>query len=189
MTRFLSRLAWWFAVVGGLCGCAVALMTVVSIVARAVVSKPIAGDVELTQFGIAICISLCLPWCQLHGGNIIVDFFTQKASEATTRRLDAFGGLLLALMVGLLAWRTAAGAFAVGGAGETSMILGLPMWWVYAALAPGLALAGVIAISQSILRLSGRNPVQDVSQGSVALPLSLIPAGDGRREAASSGRS
>jgi TRAP-type C4-dicarboxylate transport system permease small subunit len=161
VSRFLSWLAWWFAVLGGLCGCVVAFMTVVSIAARAIVSKPISGDVELTQFGIAICISLCLPWCQLHGGNIIVDFFTQKASEATTRRLDAFGGLLLALMVALLAWRTAAGAFAVGGAGETSMILGLPMWWVYAALAPGLALAGVIALYQAVERFSGRDPVKE----------------------------
>jgi TRAP-type C4-dicarboxylate transport system permease small subunit len=161
--RFLTRLAWWFAVLGGVCACVTALMTAVSIVARAVVSRPIQGDVELTQFGIAICISLCLPWCQLHGGNIIVDFFTQKASAATTRRLDAIGGLLLALMVALLAWRTAAGAFAVGEAGETSMILGLPMWWVYAALAPGLALTGVIAVFQAVVRLSGGNPVQDVA--------------------------
>ena len=161
MYRFLSRLAWWFAVAGGLCGCVVALMTVVSVVARAVVSRPIPGDVELTQFGIALCISLCLPWCQLHGGNIIVDFFTQKASAAATRRLDAIGGLLLALMVALLAWRTAAGALAVGGAGETSMILGLPMWWVYAALAPGLALTGVIAVFQAVVRLSGGDPIKE----------------------------
>ena len=163
MPRFLHRLAWWFAILGGLCASAVVLMTVASIAMRSLLSRPIQGDVELTQLGIALCISLCLPWCQLHGGNIIVDFFTQKASAATTRRLDAFGGLLLALMVALLAWRTAAGALAVGGAGETSMILGLPMWWVYAALAPGLALTGVIAVFQAVVRLSGSDPVQDVA--------------------------
>jgi TRAP-type C4-dicarboxylate transport system permease small subunit len=38
----------------------------------------------------------------------------------------------------------------------------LPMWWVYSALAPGLALAGVIALYQAAVRLSGRNPVQEV---------------------------
>ena len=53
MSRLLYRLAWTFAVVGGLCAAAVALMTVVSIAARATVSRPIQGDVELTQFGIA----------------------------------------------------------------------------------------------------------------------------------------
>ena len=159
MPRFLHRLAWWFAILGGLCAGAVVLMTVVSIAMRSLLSRPIQGDVELTQLGIALCISLCLPWCQLHGGNIIVDFFTQHAGPRTLRRLDAFGGLLMALMVGLLAWRTAAGALAVGGAGETSMILGLPMWWIYAALAPGLALAGVVAGVQAGLRLAGRDPM------------------------------
>jgi TRAP-type C4-dicarboxylate transport system permease small subunit len=163
MSRFLSRIAWWFAVVGGLCGCAVALMTTVSIAARALLSRPIQGDVEITQFGIALCISLCLPWCQSRGCNIIVDFFTQRAGAATNRRLDAFGSLLLALMVLLLAWRTAAGAMAVGGAGETSMILGLPMWWIYAALAPGLALTGLIALVQAANRLAGRNPLEEMA--------------------------
>lgn len=74
-----------------------------------------------------------------------------------------FGPLLLALMVLLLAWRTAAGALAVGGAGETSMILALPMWWVYGALAPGLALTGVIAVHQALVRLAGGNPVQEAA--------------------------
>lgn len=159
MPRFLVRLAWAFAILGGACASAVALMTVVSIAMRAILSRPIAGDVELTQLGIALCISLCLPWCQLHGGNILVDFFTQNARARTVRHLDAFGGLLMALMVGLLAWRTGAGALAVGGAGEMSMILGLPMWWIYAALAPGLALAGVVALVQAGLRLAGRDPM------------------------------
>ncbi|MBL8319948.1 MAG: TRAP transporter small permease, partial [Burkholderiaceae bacterium] len=53
-------------------------------------------------------------------------------------------------------WRTAAGALAVHGAGETSMILGMPGWWVYAGLAPGLALSGLIAVVQAGLHLSGR---------------------------------
>ena len=163
MPRFLYRLAWWFAILGGLCASAVALMTVVSIAMRSLLSRPIQGDVELTQLGIALCISLCLPWCQLHGANIIVDCFTQRASQRTVRGLDAVGGLLMALMVGLLAWRTGAGAIAVGGAGETSMILGLPMWWIYAALAPGLALAGVIVLWQAGLRLSNRDPMQGLS--------------------------
>ena len=33
-----------------------------------------------------------------------------------------------------------------------SMILGLPMWWAYAFLAPGLALTAVIAVVQAVRR-------------------------------------
>jgi TRAP-type C4-dicarboxylate transport system permease small subunit len=128
-------------------------MVVASVVGRAAFSAPIDGDVELTQFGIALAISLGLPWCQLRRANIIVDFFTQKASDSAQRRLDAAGALLLALMCALLAWRTAAGAIAVREAHETSMILSLPMWWAYVSLAPGLALAAAIAVVQALALL------------------------------------
>ena len=156
MIRALRRLAWLFALAGGACASAVALLTVVSIAGRAAFRSPIPGDFEITQVGIAWAISLCLPWCQVHGGNIIVDFFTQNAREGTQRVLDAIGCVLLALMAGLLAWRTLSGAIAVHGAGEATMILDLPGWWVYAGLAPGLALSGVIALAQVGLHLSGR---------------------------------
>jgi TRAP-type C4-dicarboxylate transport system permease small subunit len=144
----LRRLAVLFAIAGGLAASVVALMVVTSVAGRALLGVPIQGDVELTQFGIALSIALCLPWAQLHGSNIIVDFFTTKARERTQQVLDAIGALLLTLMVGLLAWRTAAGAIAVREAEETTMILGLPMWITYAVLAPGLALTAVIALVQ-----------------------------------------
>jgi TRAP-type C4-dicarboxylate transport system permease small subunit len=157
MPLLLRRLALWFAIAGGLAASAVALLVLVSVTGRAITSSPIQGDVELTQFGTALAIALCLPWAQLHGSNIIVDFFTQRAGERTRGVLDAFGALLLAAMVGLLAWRTAVGAISVHDAFETTMILGLPMWITYAVLAPGLALTAVIALVQAGLRLAGRS--------------------------------
>ncbi|HSI56534.1 MAG TPA: TRAP transporter small permease [Ideonella sp.] len=156
MKFWLLPLARVFALIAGVIACGVAGMTVWSIVRRAAISQPVSGDVELTQFGVALCISLCLPWCQLHGGNIIVDFFTQKLPQRANAVLDAFGALLMALMCGLLSWRTAVGAVAVQEVGETSMILSLPMWWVYVSLAPGLALSGLIALVQMARALRGQ---------------------------------
>jgi TRAP-type C4-dicarboxylate transport system permease small subunit len=135
-------------------------MTVYSVASRAITTRPVPGDVELTSFGIAVCISLCLPWCQLHGGNIIVDFFTQRLRPRVRQRYDGFGALLLALMVGLLAWRTAVGAFGVQEAGEVTMIIGLPLWWMYAALAPGFALTALVALLQAALHFAGRDPTE-----------------------------
>ena len=156
MFEFLRRLTWTFAVAGGLCGSLVAAMTVASIAGRALFTQPIPGDVELTQFGVALCISLCLPWCQLHGANIMVDFFTQRMPTRVVRRLDAVGALLMAVMAALLSWRTAVGAVGVREAHEATMILDLPMWWVYASLAPGLALAALVALVQAAYHLAGR---------------------------------
>ncbi|MGD9941904.1 MAG: TRAP transporter small permease [Burkholderiaceae bacterium] len=152
--RALLRAA---AVVLALCGGAIAsaaaLLTTASIIGRALWSSPIQGDVELTQCGIAIAIAMCLPWCQFQKANIIVDFFTLRAAPAVRRRLDAAGALLLALMMALLAWRTWEGALAALSSGETTIILGVPMWPVYAVLAPGLALTAVIALYQACVEM------------------------------------
>ena len=177
MQFLLVPLARRFALVGGLVASGLAVMTVCSIAGRALASVPIPGDVELMQVGIALCISLCLPWCQLHGGNIIVDFFTQALRPRANRALDGIGALLLALMCALLSVRTAAGAVAVHSADEQTMILGLPMWWAYAMLAPGLALTALVGVWQA-----GR-----LLRGLPALP-ELLPAAPERLPGAGAGQ-
>ncbi len=149
MDNWLRRIATLFAAAGALVAIAVGAMTVISIAGRALWSRPIQGDVEITQFGIALCISLCLPWAQWQRANIIVDFFTQHWPLRAQRRLDSVGALMLAAMCLLLAWRSGAGAAGVLEAGEASMILDLPMWWVYASLSPGLALTALVALWQA----------------------------------------
>lgn len=156
MPALLRRLATVFALLGCAVASITACLTVASIAGRAIFSIPIPGDVELTQFGIALAIALSLPWCQLRGGNIIVDFFTQELRPRGRQFLDGVGTLLLALMTGLLAWRTAAGAVSVYQASETTMILGLPMGHTYAVLAPGLALTTLIALAQTLQHWRGQ---------------------------------
>ncbi len=160
---WLRRLATVFAWAGSVVALGVALMVVVSIVGRAVFASPIQGDVELTQLGIALAIALSLPWCQWQRANIIVDFFTKRLSRRALAALDAVGAFLIALMCALLAWRSAVGAVAVRQAQETTMILSLPMWWTYASLAPGLALAAVVALWQAVEHWLGRG--QDSRDG------------------------
>ena len=155
MHHFLRTAARAFALLGAAIGLMVALVTVVSVIGRALLSRPIFGDVEIAQVGIALCISLCLPWCQLRRGHIIVDFFTQRLAAPRQWLLDAAGGVLMAIMCVLLAWRSAVGALSVHEAMETTMILGLPMWWAYAGLVPGLALSAVVAFWQSVLQVAG----------------------------------
>ena len=115
-----------------------------------------AGWLVTAYSRIAFAISLCLPFCQLQKANIIVDFFTQSTSTKTRQSLDAMGNLLLIVLYWLLAWRTSVGAMSVREAGETTMIISLPMWWAYACLAPGLALAGWVALVQALSGWSTR---------------------------------
>ena len=135
-------------------------MTTWSVIGRALFQAPVQGDVEMVQMGIALSLSLCLPWCQWRRGHILVDFFTQKASDNTVSKLDALGCALLALMYAVLSWRSAAGAAVAYETFEVTMILGLPMWWTYACLAPGLALAALVAVLQAWQLFRGRATAQ-----------------------------
>lgn len=149
----LARLAVVFAYAGGALFVSVAILSVVSITSRALWSKPIQGDYELVQLASAIFVSLCLPYTQLKRANIIVDFFTTRASAAARGRLDALGALLLAIVMSVLAWRVCAGAVSMREAGETTTILGWPLWHAYAAMVPGIALTAVIAFRTAIEHL------------------------------------
>ena len=155
-TLLMAPLCRAFGVVGAAVALITGLLTTLSVIMRAGWSQPIPGDVEMTQMGIAFAISLCLPFCQLQKANIIVDFFTQSTSNKTRQSLDAMGNLLLIVLYWLLAWRTSVGAMSVREAGETTMIISLPMWWAYACLAPGLALAGWVALVQALSGWSTR---------------------------------
>jgi TRAP-type C4-dicarboxylate transport system permease small subunit len=155
--HWLRASAYGAAVAGGLLALAVGLMTAASVARRAITSMPIQGDVELVQLGMAIAISLCIAWCQLKSANIVVDFFTQKAPPSVNRALDGLGCLMLAVMYGVLSVRTLYGAFDVFEAFERSALLDLPAWWTYAWLAPGLALACVIALVQAWLHFTRRD--------------------------------
>jgi len=148
--RGLERMAMAAALAGAAGAAAIGAMTVTSVLGRAMWSAPIAGDVEITQVGIGLALSLCLPWCQAQRANIFVDFFTQRLAPRKRQALDRVGTLLLAGMYALLSWRTAVAAFSVREAGETTMVLSLPMWWAYASLAPGLGLAALIALLQAL---------------------------------------
>jgi TRAP-type C4-dicarboxylate transport system permease small subunit len=146
VTRVLDGLSRAFAFGGGAVLVALTGMSVASITGRALLGTPVPGDFELVQVGCGAAIAAFLPYCQLRRGNIIVDFFTTRASGRAQGRLDAFGAVLLALVLAALAWRTAVGMVAVRAAGEVSMIVGFPIWIGYAAIVPSLALAAVVAL-------------------------------------------
>jgi TRAP-type C4-dicarboxylate transport system permease small subunit len=146
VTRALDGLARAFALAGGAILVSLTLMSVASVTGRALRGTPVPGDFELVQIGCGAAIAAFLPYCQLRRGNIIVDFFTVRAGPRVQAALDAFGALLLALVMAVLAWRTALGMVAVRAAGEVSMIVGFPIWVGYAAIVPSLVLATVAAL-------------------------------------------
>lgn len=128
----------------------ITLMTCVSVIGRNTTGWTIVGDFELTGATAGAAIALFLPWCQLRRGNIIVDFFTARASQRTRSRLDRIGALLLALVMALMSWRAAIGGLNAWQSQSGSMMLGFPEWIVYSCIVPAFALTALIALVQGL---------------------------------------
>ena len=147
--RPLQSLAKLCAIAAGVLLTAVTLMTCISLIGRNWIGLTIVGDFELSGAAAGAAIALFMPWCQVQRGNIIVDFFTAKASQRTIDKLDRFGALLLALVMALLTWRTMIGGVNAWKSGSGTMLIGFPEWVIYLAMVPPLALTAVIAFVQA----------------------------------------
>ena len=138
--RVLFHVSRFFAAVGGLLLVAVTLMSVASIISRAIGDKALLGDFELVQLGCAVAVAAFLPWGQMRGSHVFVDFFTMAASQKLRDRLDGIGALLLAAGAALVAWRMVVGTIDLRDSSETSMLLGVPIWYTYALMTPSFML-------------------------------------------------
>jgi TRAP-type C4-dicarboxylate transport system permease small subunit len=152
--EFLARA---MALAGGAVLAVLIVMTVASIIGRALIGLglgPIPGDFELVEIGVGFAIFAFLPWCQLKQGHARVDLFQGAMSPRLNKAIDFGSDVLMAVAASLIAWRLILGLFDKKGYFETTFILQFPIWMAYAACAAG-ALVFVVVAAFCILR-SGR---------------------------------
>ena len=153
--RVLNKISRAFAIGSGLMLISMSLMSVASIVGRALFSKPVLGDYELVQAMSAVAVSMALPFCQMIRGHIIVDFFTTAAPPKFNKFLDIAASLLLAVAGFVFAWRITLGMFELRENGDASMLLNLPTWWAYAPMVPSFFLLGCAALYTAWVDVTG----------------------------------
>lgn len=137
--QFLLRLCEAWGLVGGvaLLGC---MATMVITVAGAAFGKPLLGDSEIIEFLGGIAVFAFLPYTQLRGANVFVDFFTKPLSARWQSWLDAVMNVVFAAVALLLTWRHLEGGLGVFERSKRSMFLQLPDWWGYAVGAVSMVL-------------------------------------------------
>lgn len=141
--RALLAVSKWLAVAGGLVFVGLVAMSIVSITGRKLFSWPIPGDVEVLQMCAAFASSCFFAYCHMANGDVKVDFFTHNLAPRKVAAMDTLGSLLVALFGALIAWRTAVGALGMQEVGETSAILGWPVWVAQMLMVPGFVLLAV----------------------------------------------
>ena len=122
------------AVVAGGVLVAVALLTVISIGGRSLIwagLAPIPGDFELVEIGTAVAVFGFLPYCHLHHGHVTVDVIVNQLPTPLFNLLTIVGDLAVALVTYVVAWRLWLGLQDKLAYGESTMILGAPLWAGY----------------------------------------------------------
>jgi len=134
---------------------ALVIMSIVSITGRKVFSWPVPGDVEVLQMCAAFASSCFFAYCHLINGDVKVDFFTHNMARRKVEAMDAFGSLLVGLFGALIAWRTLVGAIGIKDVGETSAILGWPVWIAQGLMVPGFLLLAAAGFYTFMRHLRG----------------------------------
>lgn len=108
------------------------MLVLVATVIGAAFGRPILGDSEIVELLVGVAVFAFLPYCQLRGANVIVDFFTQPLPKRAQHGLDALMGVAFILVAAILTWRLIEGGLTAYERSRRSMFLQLPDWWGYA---------------------------------------------------------
>jgi TRAP-type C4-dicarboxylate transport system permease small subunit len=147
----------WLAWFGALVLVVISVITVTSIVGRALSFAglgPVRGDFELVEAGTALAVFSFMPWCHLQRGHAVVDMLWKAFPAPMQRVLDVLTNLLMLVVWLVLVWRMGVAMLEYRGNGEVSFILQMPVWWGYAAsLLP--AAIGCVAYAWRLLESVG----------------------------------
>lgn len=141
--RLIRRMALILAIAGGIVLVMLVVLTAVSITGRALIGiglSPVPGIYELVELGTAFAVFSFLPWCQLNRGHVAVDMVLKMCGARVNGVAVLVGDVLMTGAAAIIAWRLWAGMLDKLSYGETTYILGLPLWIGYAA-----ALVGAVA--------------------------------------------
>ena len=129
--RVLYSLSRLFALFGGFVLCAMAILTTTSVIGRSFFNSPIMGDFELIAIGTGVGVFAFLPYCQITGANVFVDFFLAKAPIGVKTFFDTIGNLAYGTIIALMVWRMSLGGIDMYELDEMTLILEIPRWWTF----------------------------------------------------------
>ncbi len=146
----LRRISAGLALAGGALLCGLALLSCVSIAGRVLFSAPIPGDFELIEVGTALAVFAFLPWCQITRGNVAVDLLVRRAPQRVRAALALLTNGAFAAVAALLTWQAALGGLDLYRYRESTMVLGLPLWWGFVPATFCLAVLTLVCLATAL---------------------------------------
>lgn len=131
----------------------VAAATTADVLLRYLAGMPIRGMTELAALLSAVVIAAFIPAVVARRANVTIRLAGKLLGERAQRVLDAFGALVTAGFLCLLAWQLLLYAGSMGEAGEVTPFLRLavaPWWWVVAGCVTLGALVALLVLAREL---------------------------------------
>ena len=152
----VERAVEYWALAGGGVLIFVVLVNIVSVLGG-IFWRPLPGDFEITEVGVAVAAFAFLPYCQVIGANVTADIFTAKLSGRWIGLFKSFASVAALLFSSILLWRMFEGMLSQREYGYTTAIIQFPVWIAYIPILVSLALL-IVAAVHSLLSPAGREP-------------------------------
>jgi len=133
--QIVGRLARAVAIAGGSVLALVTVVTVVSVVGRALIPiglKPVPGDFEIVQAGVLFAIFCALPITQYLRGHADVSILTDRFPPRVAAVIEFIMDVLMLLATAFILWRYTLGMIDKYLNKEMTLILHIPVWSLYA---------------------------------------------------------
>jgi TRAP-type C4-dicarboxylate transport system permease small subunit len=150
LPAWLARAARTLSDIAGVILVGMMLLTVFDILGRSAGFGSIGSVIELSGLSVLVIVCFGLAGCTAAGSHNVIDLFTRGNAERTNRIIDAFWLLVMAAIVGLIAWFSMREAIMAHNVGERSEVL---HWSPLVSATPavaGLTLAVIVALTIGI---------------------------------------
>mgnify|MGYP000515868246 CR=1 FL=1 len=164
--RLVHRLAVATAILGGLALVFVTVLTLASVVGRALIPlglSAILGDYEFVQIGVLFAIFCSLPLTQYMRGHADVSLLTDRFPTRVSAAIELVMDVLTFLAFSFVIWRYSLGMLDKFSNQEMTLLLHIPVWVIYAlGLVGGVATVVVSAycVVRSFANTFSRHPVK-----------------------------
>ena len=162
--RLVLRLATAVAIAGGSVLALITVVTVVSVIGRALIPlglKPVPGDYEIVQAGVLFAIFCALPLTQYLRGHADVALLTDRLPARAAAAVELIMDLLMVVATVFILWRYSIGMMDKYANKEMTFILHMPVWWLYAVGMLGAVTMVIVAaycVVRSLVNTVSRTP-------------------------------
>jgi len=103
-------------------------LTAADVLLRYFFDRPIAGSFEITEYLMAVCVSMTLAYCAFDDGHVRVDFVVSYLPERVRALIRAVITLLALIFFLLITWQSAIQAGIIRHSGAYSTVLHIPVF-------------------------------------------------------------